>query len=275
MIIPSSVAINNNFVFSSSGKEIDPASHREGSMDLTVGCVLVVKGDQVETGEELTVIKPQQTAIIVSDECFNLPDGVIAQALMKNRQSQKGLIAFNTGIVDDNYRKPISTMVTNLSRSDIAIVNSEPFLRVVFHKIGGQDFSSLSPGDIDERKWKNNIQFYINERKKEIVRLPKDFFSVSETKEEIKKELKDFSIEKFFLWLGGTIGVTVILLSLLNAFVFSPFVGNRNIQANKQAEMKAEEVGEALQSLNEELEEIRAELLAIKSQKSSEFSGSQ
>ncbi|MDV7398303.1 hypothetical protein RZS08_43265, partial [Arthrospira platensis SPKY1] len=62
----------------------------------------------------------------------------MAYVFLKNRLSQKGLLAFNTGIIDPGFEGPVSTVMTNLSREAILLSShgeNSKFFRVVFHKM--------------------------------------------------------------------------------------------------------------------------------------------
>lgn len=239
MIIPGAVAVNNGFIFNPSGAAIGQANIGESSVNLTVGHMLSTKDGEITSSTSEIVIKPQQTSLIISQECFNIPKKVMAQALLKNRMSQEGLIAFNTGIVDAEYRKPISTMVTNLSRNDIVINYGQPFLRIIFHRLDEENLTHLIPKPLNKSEVEGIVKEYIGYRKIDIAKLPPDFFAIGSIKDKIMGELREYSLAKFFTLLGATVSIFVIIMTLLNTLIIPPLQENsfEKALANSQQEM--------------------------------------
>ena len=259
MLISGRNAVDKGFVFNPGLTSIHQDNIGDASVDLTVGTMLTTDGKRVLSPKDDIIIKPQQTAVIISSECFNLPSKIIAQALMKNRLSQEGLIAFNTGIIDSKYKKPISTMVTNLSKNEIVITKGQPFLRVVFHRLDESGLSDVKMDKVAQAEIAKNIFDYVSYRKKDIAKLPRDFFSIGEIKESIAKELKELSIAKFFTFLGGGVAI----------FVIGANIGVPKIQSYFLEE-KIEKTEQSANNLEKRVVELEEKIIALTNQKKKE-----
>ncbi len=116
------------------------------SIDLTLRTVLHRSntGKKIKDGESFiegvtesyhSHIEPQETVYLISEEFIRVPAGYVAYVFLKNRFSQRGLLAFNTGIVDGGYNGPIATLLTNISsdaytgaiRTSIPALSGHPF----------------------------------------------------------------------------------------------------------------------------------------------------
>lgn len=82
-------------------------------------------GDTVE-------LPPKGLAWLVSLEDLELPDDVTGHVNLVNALSRKGLLAFNTGVIDPTYNGPVSTVVINFSSQSRSLEIGQRFFRVTF-----------------------------------------------------------------------------------------------------------------------------------------------
>ncbi|EKT0590795.1 hypothetical protein [Morganella morganii] len=223
MQLDSTVAIRLGYVRDNRGNLLKPADYsKSSSVDLTIGEILKKdKNDNIIQGVG-TKLKPQESLVIISEEIIHVPPGHVAYVFLKNRLSQKGLLALNTGIIDENYVGPISTVVINFSNVDAVIPSGKTkeqkeFFRVVFHKLDSvasstqipQAVSNYSDQDYDDYK-KNKLN--------DLKNFPKTFLEPKVLKEQIQDEIyskvSEFSMVK--------VGFTIALLGLF--FTFLPMV---------------------------------------------------
>lgn len=99
------------------------------SFDLTIGSIFDHDGKKVEG---LFTIKPGQMVQVVSSEVFSLSRSVTGHVTYKTTMTRKGIWALTVGIVDPGWDGPIATTLLNFSRTDHAIAEGDPFLRVSF-----------------------------------------------------------------------------------------------------------------------------------------------
>jgi deoxycytidine triphosphate deaminase len=126
---------------------------RPASYDLSVGKVFIEGKEQ----PEVVVIQPQQILIIESNERVAIPVGKVGYAMPKTSLCNEGVLALNTGLVDPGYEGPLSTIAINFSRRPIRLRRGDRFLRVVVHRLEGQeadrrDGTVPSPQDRDEAR---------------------------------------------------------------------------------------------------------------------------
>lgn len=207
--------IENQLITDRHGKPIKPLSQNATTIDVTVREVLTLGQDRKNKhtvySSSAAILAPQETAYLISEEIIKVPDGYIAYVFLKNRLSQKGLLAFNTGIIDTGYHGPISTLVTNLSKipAPIPILNKDceeerAFFRIVFHEISNEQAVPAITRTHDYLEYKQ-------QRVKELENIPKTFLDPEKTKEQINLELTD----KLSNFLVGRMAVIITFLALL------------------------------------------------------------
>lgn len=172
-------------------------------------------------------IEPQQTVYVLSEERLCIPQGCVAYVFLKNRLSQKGLLALNTGIIDPGFNGPISTMLLNLSSETIELPIGEPFFRVVFHDIEAPD----SKGRQTRNEKSYSYEDYRSYRIKEMLQLPKDFQNTDRIKETIDSELSDRILSI------NASNLTVILAILTALLVIVPPVVQISVDAVKDEQI--------------------------------------
>ncbi|RJT16057.1 dCTP deaminase domain-containing protein [Rahnella inusitata] len=252
-------AIRLGFVRDKNGNLLDPTLYtNNSSIDLTVGEVVF----KDENGEFITgtgtTIDPQQSMLIISDEIINVPSDYIAYVFLKNRLSQRGLLALNTGIIDSNYTGPISTLIINFSNVNAAIPSGRnrderEFFRVVFHKI---DSSPLALPNIERQVLYKNKKY--NSYKKRVTKnlksLPKTFLEPTVLKTQIKKEIyekiSEFSLVKVGLMIAA-IGLFFTLISGVKDLWFGwKYDVEKNISEQQKYEIK-------INGLNADVEDLK------------------
>ncbi|HBQ6673596.1 MULTISPECIES: dCTP deaminase domain-containing protein [Enterobacteriaceae] len=223
MQLDSTVAIRLGYVRDNRGNLLNPADYsKASSVDLTIGEILKKDNNENIVQGVGAKLKPQESLVIISDEIIHVPPDHVAYVFLKNRLSQKGLLALNTGIIDANYVGPISTVVINFSNVDAVIPSGrtkeqKEFFRVVFHKLdsalpGSQVLQAVGNySDQDYNDYKNN-------KLNDLKNFPKTFLEPKVLKQQIQDEIyskvSEFSMVK--------VGFTIALLGLF--FTFLPMV---------------------------------------------------
>ncbi|OFC71382.1 dCTP deaminase domain-containing protein [Alteromonas confluentis] len=157
-------------------------------------------------------VEPQETVYLISEEFISVPAGYVAYVFLKNRYSQRGLLAFNTGIVDGGYNGPIATLLTNISSEtiDLKSVNGGRFFRVVFHKIDMNE---------DEVKAVKNTYYEYEEyryyKARDLLKLPRFFQNPDKIKKQITESLNEKALNYGVMKLGAIIGVAGLLMILV------------------------------------------------------------
>jgi deoxycytidine triphosphate deaminase len=125
-------------------RDFDPARFRDVGYDLTVGSIYVprygfVHAPQTKVPRTRIVtefeIPPQGVVVVFSKETVVMPLGVCAYAMPKTSLCSDGILVFNTGIVDPEYRGPLSGTTVNFSDMPYTLKAGDPFLRLVFEEI--------------------------------------------------------------------------------------------------------------------------------------------
>lgn len=221
MPIKSQSVIENGFIRDRNGEKIKEDYSQETTVDLTIREILFKnKKDEVLSTEGI-MLQPQDSIIIISEEIVNVPEGYIAYVFLKNRLSQRGLLALNTGIVDSNYYGPIATTLINFSNKEqpISISKSrgnDAFFRIVFHKLADSNYTIDSATKKQDRTNADSVYTEYKEKRIENLKsLPQTFMNPNSLKEELGKELKEQANNINFTRLGVMIALLGILFSLL------------------------------------------------------------
>lgn len=140
MQISAQKAIEYGFVCDRNNNKITTDHSNKSSVDLSIREILFKDEKNNVRSLGRTLLKPQDSAFVISEEILHVPEGFIAYVFLKNRLSQKGFLALNTGIIDSGYNGPISTLLINFSAVEeyLPITDSDQdksFFRVVFHEI--------------------------------------------------------------------------------------------------------------------------------------------
>jgi deoxycytidine triphosphate deaminase len=232
MQISSSEAISSGMVKSKKGNKLDISKYAgKSSIDITIGEVLYhdEKSAKVKC-KKCHKLLPQETAYVISNELIDIPVGYIAYVFLKNRMSNKGVLAFNTGIIDGGYKGYISTLVTNLSLYPVNLKGKEShFFRIVFQRVEKDDSIPYEP------KKSISLNKYKKYKIDELERLPKFFLNPDGIKEQINKEINSKvlnigldNLTKVFL-IFGLIFVFVPPISQLLLNVVSSSESDRNV----------------------------------------------
>lgn len=242
------------------------------SFDLSIRDVLIknAKTGKVESHfDRSVVLSPQDSAYLISEEIICIPQGYIAYVFLKNRQSQRGLLALNTGIIDQGYYGAISTLVTNLSSEDVVIPDTSEggklFFRVVFHRISDMKTdpeSSLYPEQC------RDYEEYRRYRELDLRKFPRTFLDVEAVEKKISaritKELSAFSYMK----LGTTIAIVGILLSLLplakDYYFAQKFELSEYIERSEATKLSLSELSELMKALDAENDSLKEMVTSLK-----------
>lgn len=268
-------AVEIGLVLDRNEKSIDPSDYKEkSSFDLSIRDVLIknTKTGKVESHSNRSVIlEPQDSAYLISEEVIRIPKGHIAYVFLKNRQSQRGLLALNTGIIDQNYFGVISTLVTNLSSESVVIPDSSQggkhFFRVVFHRIGD---TNLDPAPTDFPTHCNEYTEYRDYRMLDLEKFPRTFLDVEAVEKKISSritaELSAFSYVK----LGATIaalGLAFTLFPLLrDTFFYWKFDINNYVEYQKNTNLEISELKKSNSELAKKINYLNRQVTDINSQ---------
>jgi deoxycytidine triphosphate deaminase len=189
-------------------KNPNQARIRPAGYDLTLDQV-IVDGDSHP--REVWVI-PQGMFVIVSKEHVNIPEGYVAYALPKTSLCQEGILTLNTGILDPGYDGLISTVGINFNNRPHRLRKDDPFLRLVFHKIEGEN--AEQPDTLT--KVLSN-EDYLEVRADEAKRFPNTFLDVENSRRELVNEI---SKATFIKQVTAALGVTAIVGVILTFMAF-------------------------------------------------------
>jgi len=262
-------AIEQRMVIGRNGETLNRKDYLGcSSVDLNLSAVLIrsndgksIKDSDGRVLPDVTIsihsrIMPQETVYIISEEIIHAPPGYIAYVFLKNRFSQKGLLAFNTGIVDGGFEGPISTLLTNISAQELDLknVNEGKFFRVVFHRIGMED------NDIKHvRQMSYPYDKYLIYKAKELLDLPRYFQNPDKIKSQIEDSLSAKALNFGFLKIGMIIGIAGFLMVLappLTQLVTSQLFPTEPL--NKDSwELKSQEYEKRLKSIELELNNLK------------------
>lgn len=219
MQLDSKEVIRLGYVRNSQGELLNPADYNKtSSVDITIGEILYKnKKNEITSGMGAS-LEPQESLVIISNEIINVPPNHVAYVFLKNRFSQKGFLALNTGIIDSGYFGPISTVIINFSNVDAAVPSGKSkeekeFFRIVFHKISSDLTESYQPENLVYNP--DNYDKYKNYRLKDLENLPKTFLEPKVLKEQIQNELYNKISEFSFMKLGLMIAALGLFFSLL------------------------------------------------------------
>jgi dUTPase len=259
-------AVRYGIITDRNGQLLSPCHYEaKSSFDITIREVLIKgnKPEEIETHCGSAILKPQDSAYIISEELINVPEGYIAYVFLKNRMSQKGLLALNTGIIDQGYHGPISTLVINLSMKEAVIPESaesesKVFFRVVFHKIQENEklpkpkFIKLKPQSYNK---------YKEYREDELKNLPRTFLDHEQAKRQITDEVEKKALSFSYVKLGATVSVVALLLSLMSFgrdfFIGKTFNINEYYQEKHAIETEAKNLKLNLEKLKHELKVLK------------------
>lgn len=272
MQLSASSAVNLQMVTDRNGGALDSKEFSGcSSIDLTIRSLITRSddGNPIKDFDELVIkgvslsirkkIKPQETVYLISEERINVPAGYVAYVFLKNRFSQKGLLAFNTGIVDGGYNGPIATLLTNISAQsiDLSSVNGGKFFRVVFHKIkmDKKDSEAVIPQSY-------KYDDYLKYKAIGLLELPQYFQNPDKIREQIERSLNQKALNYGFLRLGLIIGVAGFIMVMappLTQLVTDKMFGSQPLNKevwevkNQEIDLRMKKIETKLKSLNFEI----------------------
>ncbi|TKG37384.1 hypothetical protein FCV85_01050 [Vibrio sp. F13] len=268
MQIKTEDAVRLGFVLDENREPLDHTPYvGKSSFDIELKEILT-KDDHGHTVGQPSIDKlsPQDSAYIISKQYVRVPKGYVAYVFLKNRMSQRGLLALNTGIIDQNYFGPISTLIINLSKlpasiPDHAAIDDVSFFRIVFHKIDSNTPIDEDSLDFPSEDKAYGYQQYVSYRKRELTALPKTFLNADEIEQRIKYEVtqktKDFSFNKL---LGGA-ALLAFLLTLVplgrDALFAWQFDFNKITERSIKNEYEAKMLKLEIDSLKTEIIELK------------------
>tara|TARA_R110000737_G_C14623275_1_gene493957 strand:+ start:3020 stop:4159 length:1140 start_codon:yes stop_codon:yes gene_type:complete len=229
--------LDQGFVLDRNGQLITDSNYFEhkfsSSIDLVIREILVKAENDTVTSVTSYIVKPRETVTLISEQRVSIAPGYIAYVFLKNRLSQNGILALNTGILDGGFTGPISTIVTNFSSRPVSLASLTPsnrgidtihksFFRVVIHKI------ELTEEEINKVKKSNyTYEKYRSMKERDLDSLPNFFLDPTKQQHEMKldfdqkiSDIKDVNFSKYLAIAGFIIPILFIFLAPLGK-VFS------------------------------------------------------
>ncbi|WP_345754523.1 hypothetical protein [Citrobacter braakii] len=262
MQISAQKAIEYGFVCDRNNNRITTDHSNKSSVDLSIREILFKDEKNQVRSLGRTLLKPQDSAFVISEEILHVPEGFIAYVFLKNRLSQKGFLALNTGIIDSGYNGPISTLLINFSAVEeyLPITDSEQdksFFRVVFHEIEkNPNYQPIPPvpGSYDVADKYNTYRSY---RVSDITKFPKTFLEPVVLKEQISKELTEKLSSISIAKIGMVIAFVGLFLSLIpfgrDYYFAEKFDLNEFNQYKLQSEAKIKQLEEQLEIVKDKI----------------------
>lgn len=217
MQVSSGYAIRNGFVKDKDGNRLDVQDFEsKSSIDVTIGEIISHKNCYKTRTSEFYSLEPQETVYVISNEILEIPVNYVAYVFLKNRLSQKGVLAFNTGIIDGGYKGAISTLITNLSLKNIELDDKDNyFFRVVFHEVSMTDVEKVKVLETIKGRGETSLNKYKSERSKELMKLPKYFLD----RLGIKKQINDELDQKAMNFGVAKLSTVIALVAIVMTFV--------------------------------------------------------
>lgn len=264
MQLDSKEAVRLGYVRDKTGNLLPHADYNKvSSIDITIGEVLYKDKDGNITPGKHTIIRPQESLVIISNEIIHVPSDYVAYVFLKNNLSQQGLLALNTGIIDADYVGPISTVIINFSNVNADIPSGitkheKDFFRVVFHKIDSTTTTSLTPLTLPAVNFtEQDYNDYKNKKINSLKNLPKTFLEPSFLKQKIQDELfsklSDFSMIRIGLVIGA-LGLCFTILPMAKDYFFNwQFDVKDAIISQKENQIKIDNLEKDIDKLKEQL----------------------
>lgn len=179
-------------------KNYDESNFYYSSYNLRVGSIFEASTNK---RYENYKIPPQGMVLVVSQETLDLPNDILAYTTVKNSMSIRGILAINIGLIDPNYKGPISSIVMNFGNKEFELKKGNTFLRLTFHKTGS------SNKEFGKNQYKNN-EVYSNSRSDTFrAHNSNKFLSLGKLSNQVGKQL------------GKKVqGLAIIVLSVLATF---------------------------------------------------------
>ncbi len=221
--------------------KVDWRRSNSSSIDLHIGEILIkTETDGIVSASSYT-LKPRETVCLISSERLAVKPGFVAYVFLKNRLSQNGILALNTGILDGGYQGVISTTVTNYSDkcvelSKVTAENSsnssvhKAFFRIVFHKV---DLTREEKKAIQVKSTPQDYEEYKLYRMKDLEKNPKYFLDptdiTTEINEKFVENMNEINVKKYgrFLTKVGLIFTALFVIlpplgEVFNKALFAP-----------------------------------------------------
>jgi deoxycytidine triphosphate deaminase len=218
----------------------------KSSFDISVREVAHWDGENIKFSADY-ILRPQETVYLISEQRINVKPGYVAYVFLKNRLSQKGILALNTGIIDGGFNGPISTLITNLSKNNVPLSEID-FFRVVFHKI---DMINEEDKVISTSYTYDNYKKIVLEN---MLKLPQHFLDREGLKKTIDNELSSKALNI------GRVDLGIVLAIFGLVFVFLPplaeIMGDKLLGSEKESRAQIKLLKERLDILDSKVTSI-------------------
>ena len=110
------------------------------SVDLSIVRIHLPGTDKEEPGGELNpktqhILKPGETAVIATQEEFNLPGDVLGLGFPPSRVSFQGILMTNPWHIDPGYRGPLRFTIINMGSQDYVVRKGDAIGSVLLFKL--------------------------------------------------------------------------------------------------------------------------------------------
>ncbi|KAA5979588.1 MULTISPECIES: hypothetical protein [unclassified Pantoea] len=246
MQISAQNAIDFGFVCDRYNQKLTKDYSNKSSVDLTIRDVLIKDDKNKVNTLRQAILKPQDSAFVISEEILHVPEGFVAYVFLKNTLSKKGFLALNTGIIDSNYNGPISTLLINFSAVEeyLPITDNDEdksFFRVVFHEIDKDTSYYPAPTSSNIYDVKERYEKYKSYCASDIAKFPKTFLEPVVLKEEIQKELTNKLSSISITRIGIVIALVGLLMSVISIGRDVYFANHYDLDDYKEYKIKSEE----------------------------------
>jgi dUTPase len=193
------------------------ARFERASADLHASLVLYAGDDGSPREHNLTtgpfLLRPGQIVTLVSEEELELPPTVGGMLFPPNRVAQEGVLGFNSGHIDPEYKGPVNLRIVNLSEKDYQVSSRMEFATVLLFPL--HDLShAVETTERPQTQWLCERGPY-ESRLKEVVlsRGGQAFSPPNEVFDRmLTSGLRRLAVRTYGVW--GTCGLTAILVLL-------------------------------------------------------------
>ncbi|CAH1583462.1 Deoxycytidine triphosphate deaminase [Vibrio jasicida] len=269
MQIKTEDAVRLGFVLGENKEQLDHTNYVDkSSFDVDVKEILIKDdNDNISRHSSVSGLESQDSAYLISKQYIRVPKGFIAYVFLKNRMSQRGLLALNTGIIDQDYFGPISTLILNLSKGKTPIPKDNSpeessFFRVVFHQIDMTIDIQNDELAFPEQVLKE-YEVYVSNREAELAALPRTFLNVDAIEKRISDKVtkitNDFSLDRLLKGVA-VIGLLLTLMPMArDVFLSYRFDLNKHSEHRVINEYKINQLSERVKKLELELNAFQKE----------------
>lgn len=235
-----------------------PKSYTTHSYNLRIGGIVDPETCKVVDRLELP---PRGAALVITAEELHIPEGILGYTMVKNSRSIDGLLALNTGIVDPNWNRPISTVLINFGLGTRLLTKDQEILRMTFHRGPSVD-NPLPPFSTGNRE-----EYELQRTKAFKEKVGNSFLNLD------ANQFREIFGSIIWNWFKGSLIPILTFIGIIASIVFGlNSLTNSKEQINSRGEQTIEESlqisqakqSEILTTLSHEVTKLKIELDGIK-----------